>query len=344
MKPSFRRVLLPFALVGASAFLGAIAILGVRASRSSRWVDAAKRAKAAREHRKRLAAQDVALVAGLQGELRRVPLTPSKLLSGRSLVAWIYLPPGYKQSSARYPVAYVLHGNPGGVRDSFVNAGVHRVAEQLILSHQIAPMILVGFEGSGPRGFNDPVFYLDRRDGKYQMESWILRELVPFVDDHFRTLARPEGRALLGFSAGGFGAANLGLKHPNVFRVMASHAGFFDPDDDPSVMRGILGPRAKRWDDNSPLRLARQLPQGQRIHFYMDCGQNDPLLPEFEKMEAELRARNADFEAHVFEGAHDWRFLHAHYFDSLRFCDARFREMGAAKLDSEETPSAHLPQ
>jgi len=337
MTPSFRRSRLPFALVGASVFLGAMAISGVCVSHYLRL-------QAAREHRKRLAAQDVALVAGLQGELRRVPLPPSKLLSGRRLVAWVYLPPGYKDSGARYPVAYVLHGNPGGVRDLFVNAHVHRVAEQLILSRQIAPMILVGFEGSGPRGFGDPVFYLDRRDEKYQMESWILRELVPWVDGHFRTASRPEGRALLGFSAGGFGAANLGFKHPDVFRVMVSHAGFFNPDDAPSVMRQILGPRSKQWDDNSPMRLARQIPEGQRIHFYMDCGQNDSLLPEFERMEAELRARNVDFEAHVFGGAHDWKFLHAHYFDSLRFCDARFREMGATDIDSEPASSANSPR
>ncbi len=313
----------PFVL----AFAGVSALVGARHAHSSRLLAPNRLAQAPGEHQKRLLAQDGALVAGLKGQLKRVALPPSKLLGGRSLSAWVYLPPGYDGARVRYPVAYILHGSPGGLRDPFVNASVHRVAEQLIVKRQIQPMILVGWDGQGPRGFTDPVFYLDRLDGRYQMESWMLRALVPWVDGHFKTLARPESRALVGFSAGGFGAANLGLKHPDVFRVMASHAGFFDPDDDVPVMKSILGPRSKLWDDNSPIQLARRVPRGERLHFYLDCGRDDPLLGEFRKMESELRARDVDFEAHVFAGAHDWKFLHAHYFDSLRFCDERFREL-----------------
>jgi len=330
--------------VGVAGLAGASLLSGARSGTVSRDVasktgcrrekSAGGREKSAAtknfSHERKLKEQDIALSAGLRGKLRRIKLAPSPLLSGRALAAWVYLPPDYEKSLTRLPVAYVMHGNPGGVRESFVNASVHRVTEQLILGRQIAPMILVGWEGSGPRGFADPVFYLDRRDGKYQMETWMLRELVPWVDTHFRTLPKPQARALVGFSAGGFGATNLGLKHPGVFRVMASHAGFFDPDDDPKVMTSILGPRSTLWKKNSPIELARQIPVGERLHFYMDCGRGDSLLPEWRKMEAELRARNVDFEAHVFAGAHNWKFLHAHYFDSLRFCDARFQEMGVS--------------
>lgn len=338
MKSRFPVFAAPLALVVA----GVIGVVGARHFYLARSLALKRPDAGSGEHQKRLLAQDLALVRGLKGQLKRIALPPSKLLGGRSLTAWVYLPPGY-DTGARFPVAYILHGSPGGVRDAFVNAGVHRVAERMILQKQIQPMILVGWDASGPRGFADPVFYLDRRDGRYQMESWMLRELVPWVDGHFKTLAWSQSRALIGFSAGGFGAANLGLKHPDVFRVMASHAGFFDPGDDVPVMKSILGPRSKLWDDNSPIQLARRVPRGMRLHFYLDCGRSDPLLGEFQKMKSELRARHIDFEAHVFAGAHDWKFLHAHYFDSLRFCDQRFREL-ANEPDKKSAATANSLQ
>ncbi len=282
---------------------------------------------AASSHEERLRAQDEALVAGLQGQLIRTLLPPSSHLRGRQIAAWIYLPPDYANSEDRYPVAYILHGAPGSIRDPFVNARVHRVAEDLILQKQVQPMILVGWDGQGPDGLQDSADYLDRKDGSWQMESFLLDELVPFMDTNFRTIARPESRALVGFSAGGYGAANIGLRHPDIFRVMCSHAGFFDPNDDPKIMTHILGPKSALWDDNSPLFQTRDMPDGLRLHFYMDCGRDDSLLHEFQKMEKELRARHVDFEAHIFDGDHNWTFLHTHYYDSLKFCDARWKEM-----------------
>ena len=276
-------------------------------------------------HAQRLKQQDAELVAGLKGQLRRVPMPYSPNLK-RALTAWVYLPPNYDQATTRYPVAYILHGAPGGVRDCFVNAGVHRVAEQLIETGKIAPLILVGWDGGGPGGLDDVTYYLNRRDG-YDMENFTLRELVPWVDAHFRTRADARSRALIGFSAGGFGAANLGLNHPDVWRVIASHSGFFDPHDDPHLMTEILGPPSLKWEENDPLLLVRALPENADLYFYLDVGRDDELLGEFKKMRAELRARDVDFESHIFPGDHSWEYLHAHYFDSLRFADQSWKEM-----------------
>jgi enterochelin esterase-like enzyme len=279
-----------------------------------------------------LKAQDAALVVGLRGQLVRRAMPPSSYLQGRRVMAWVYLPPDYQSSARRYRVAYLLHGAPGSVRDPFVNARVHRVAERLIVAKQIEPLILVGWDGFGPRGLEDVTDFLDRRDGKYQMESFVTRELVPFIDRAFRTQARPQSRALIGFSAGGYGAANLGFRHPELFGVTASHAGFFDPNDDAHTISKILGPRASNtalWNANDPILRAREVPHGVRLHFYLDCGRDDPLLSEFKKMQAELKARGVDFKAQIVDGAHDWTFLTRHYADSLRFCDERFREMAS---------------
>jgi enterochelin esterase-like enzyme len=269
--------------------------------------------------------QDAALVAGLRGQLLRISMPYSARLK-RKITAWVYLPPDYAASQTRYPVAYILHGAPGGVRDCFVDAQVHRVLEKMLLARQVSPMILVGWDGDGPKGPEDVTYYLNRRDG-YALEDFTVQELVPWVDKTFRTRANAQSRALIGFSAGGFGAANLGLKHPDLWKVLASHSGFFDPEDDAKVMRSILGPPGPAWQRNSPIVLARSIPYGSRLHFYMDVGQSDSLLSEFKKMEKELKARHVDFEARIYPGDHSWAFLTQHYQDSLRFTDTRWKEM-----------------
>lgn len=180
-----------------------------QASKPSAKPTAQPLSEAQAAHLAALKKQDAALVVGLRGQILRCEMPPSKYLQRRRITAWVYLPPDYKSSTRRYPVAYLLHGAPGSVRDPFVNARVHRVAERLILVRQIEPLILVGWDGFGPRGFEDATYFLDRKDGSYQMESFVTRELVPFIDRTFRTQARSQSRALVGFSAGDYGAATF---------------------------------------------------------------------------------------------------------------------------------------
>ena len=171
----------------------------------------------------------------LSGTLVKKSMPMSPLL-GRKITTWVYLPPGYKRLTRRYPVVYVLHGMPGEVRDCFVKGQIHNTAEQLILKRKIQPLILVGWDGQGPTGSNDITEFLDRSDGKWPMETFIVQELVPYIDRTYRTIARPEARALDGVSAGGYAAVNLMFKHPDIWKIGASHTGFFASSDDADNM------------------------------------------------------------------------------------------------------------
>lgn len=329
---SVRRVL-PFATVAALVAVSAALLLPQRVRiRVVRAAEGKQKHMTPSEWQIHLAkekAQDQQMVAHLAGTLLRPKLPVSPLLHNHRITAWIYLPPGYSKAGnrQRYPVMYLLHGYPGSPRDLFVNASVHRVAEEMILKRQIRPCILVCWEGFGPSGPTDPQFYLDRQDGHYQMESFVVRTLLPWVDSHYRTIPDASHRALVGFSAGGFGAANLGLKHPDKWWVMASISGFFDPEDAPAIMTHVLGPEGPLWAANSPLERVRELPRGQRLHFYMDCGSNDPLIYEFQKMESELKARGIDYEAHTLPGDHAWTYVHQQFYSAFRFCDRRWKEL-----------------
>lgn len=128
----------------------------------------------------------------------------------------VYLPPGYQNSTTRYPVIYLLHG----IGDSFevwTNAWkIPQMLDRLILEKRIAPMIVVM-----PNARN-------RYGGGYYEDSpvaggWgdlIAVEMVALVDQTFRTIAKAEARGVAGHSMGGYGAIRFGMERPDVFRAV----------------------------------------------------------------------------------------------------------------------------
>jgi enterochelin esterase-like enzyme/dienelactone hydrolase len=130
----------------------------------------------------------------------------------------VYLPPDYELSkSARYPVLYYLHASGGTPRRD--GAEIVRRLDKLIRTGRIPPMIALF-----PNGLRGATMYSDSRDGKYPAESVIIKDLIPHVDTTYRTVASREGRAVEGFSMGGFGAAHFGFKYPEVFGVVSIQA------------------------------------------------------------------------------------------------------------------------
>src|SRR5262249_20270493 len=130
----------------------------------------------------------------------------------------VYVPPGYEtDQTARYPVLYWLHASGGTPLRGAV--GILRRLDPAFRAGRVPPLILVV-----PNGLRGATMYSDSRDGKYPVESVIVKDLVPHVDATYRTVAARQGRALDGFSMGGFGAAHLGFKYPDVFGVVSIQA------------------------------------------------------------------------------------------------------------------------
>ncbi len=138
-------------------------------------------------------------------------------LAGSDVSYLIHLPPDYEtNSSRRYPVMYWLHGysaNPraGGM---FVNP-----LDDAIRRGKAPAMIVVMVNGVAAS------YYRDSLDGKWPVESVIIKELIPHIDQTYRTLAARETRAVEGFSMGGYGAAHLGFKHPDLFGIVTIGSG-----------------------------------------------------------------------------------------------------------------------
>lgn len=143
---------------------------------------------------------------------------------------FVYLPPGYSDTGDRYPVVLVLTGflgigeNPWQ-RKSFGESLQERM-DRLIAEGRVPPMILATPDCFTSLGGSQ---YLDSPAlGRY--ETFIVEDVVPYLDEHFHTAATARHRAVVGKSSGGYGALMLGMRHPKLFGVIASHAGdsYFD--------------------------------------------------------------------------------------------------------------------
>jgi len=122
----------------------------------------------------------------------------------------VYLPPGYEQSSVRYPVIYYLHGF---LDSDTIRPHMKNILDLGISKGKIRPFILVIsdqytlFEGS---------FYSNSSlTGNWS--DFTAKELVAYMDKNFKTIPEKESRGIGGHSMGGYGAIKLGMMYPDVF-------------------------------------------------------------------------------------------------------------------------------
>jgi S-formylglutathione hydrolase FrmB len=132
----------------------------------------------------------------------------------------IYLPPAYAESGLRYPVVYDLHGLGGSQYDN--GQWVIPSLEAAMKAKAIGPVIVVFPEGL------PEAYYTDSKDGTKPSETRIIRDLIPYIDANYRTVAHRQLRAVTGFSMGGYGSMELATKFPDVFRVGIAYDAALD--------------------------------------------------------------------------------------------------------------------
>jgi len=177
--------------------------------------------------------------------------------------AIVFLPPSYEKNKKRhYPVVYALHGYSIG-------------AEQW--SHEIHVPQTV--EGAFAKGAREVIVVLPDSKTVYfgsmysnsattgDFENYIARDVVAYMDAHYRTIPNRQSRGLVGHSMGGYGASRIGMKHPEVFGAlyimspccMSPMAGGGPGPADQMKERAIASEK-KVADAKSPADLAAQSP------------------------------------------------------------------------------------
>ncbi len=114
----------------------------------------------------------------------------------------IYLPEDYSNTTRRYPVIYYLHGGNGNQREG---QWLMKELDKAIKAQKMPPVIIVIVQAL-PIGW-----YCNANVGAKgvisgPVENVLIKNLVPYIDSHYRTIANPSGRGLEGWSMGGFGA------------------------------------------------------------------------------------------------------------------------------------------
>lgn len=132
----------------------------------------------------------------------------------------VYLPPGYEEGEAHYPVIYYLHNFWWSNAQMFADESVQATLDRAIANGVIAPFILVAADYSTPTtgGFyaNSPV--------SGRMQDYTLEEVVPLIDARYRTISNRDGRGITGEMAGAYGALRFAMLRPDVFgTVYALH-------------------------------------------------------------------------------------------------------------------------
>jgi S-formylglutathione hydrolase FrmB len=216
----------------------------------------------------------------------------SVALNGR-VHARVVLPADYADGHRRYPVVYFLHGLPA-------DAHAYRGNGWLIAAlERVGPAILVFPQGARD-GDTDPE-YLNWGSGR-EWETYVAEEVPRYIDRHFRTIRSRTGRAIVGVSAGGYGATILGLHHLGTFAVVESWSGYFHPTDPTGTQPLSRGPAANA---HTLIRALRSSQQRRPTFFAFYVGRGDKrFLPENVQFDRELSAAHVRHVFEVYHGAH----------------------------------------
>ncbi|HLT92457.1 MAG TPA: alpha/beta hydrolase-fold protein [Woeseiaceae bacterium] len=156
------------------------------------------------------------------GQVRQV-LFPSPS-TGTQRRAFVYTPPGYDQSTERYPVLYLQHGW-GEDETAWTNQGrANLIMDNLIAEGKVRPFIIVmtyGMTNDITPGAPGGLAAFDIRP----FQTVLLDELIPYVDREFRTLADADHRAMAGLSMGGFETKLITTANVGIFGYVGLFSG-----------------------------------------------------------------------------------------------------------------------
>jgi putative tributyrin esterase len=294
----------------------------------------------------------------------RVDTVESAALGVRKRVV-IWLPPSYRAAPRRrYPVVYYLHGLFGdetnwtrlGHLDATLDSLVARGMPELIV---VMPDADDGWYTTWSSDADPAACRADttRKEpaasfcvAHARYDDYVARDLVRFVDRHYRTRAERRARGVAGLSMGGYGAVLLALRHPGTFGAAASHSGLLAPlyegphpfagaptwAASPDSLRAFyrtvypsmriaLGADSAEWWRRDPSRaaLALQRTRAPRPALYLDVGVDDPYRDQTLAFRAAAEPLGIPVTYAEWPGGHSWAYWRTHAAESLAWFAAR---------------------
>jgi enterochelin esterase-like enzyme len=204
---------------------------------------------------------------------------------------FIYLPACYDQrTDKKYPVLYLLHGQTY-TADQWIRLGAVNVLDGLIHSGESIPFIVV---------FPDDRFWnLTAGPG---FGDRLVNNLVPYIDNTYRTLPDRNHRAIGGMSRGAGWSLRLGLTRWDLFSIIGLHSLAASQKDNTHLSEWIA-----------------DIPLPSRPSIFMDIGDNDQELTSTGNVEAQFTKYDLPHEWHLYTGAHTEKYWGAHVEEYIRW-------------------------
>ncbi len=215
----------------------------------------------------------------------------------------IYTPPGYENSTEKYPVLYLLHG-AGGDEEAWITLGrTAQIMDNLIAQGKAKPMIVVmpngnviqdAAPGEGSAGFYKPQFMVPKTmDGTYEAS---FPDIIKFVESNYRVKAEKANRAIAGLSMGGFHSLHISRYYPNTFDYVGLFSAAILPNQD--VSHEVY--------QNFDSTLKNQMENGYKL-YWIGMGKTDFLYDSGKQYRAKLDSMGMKYTYRESEGGHIWR-------------------------------------
>ena len=203
-----------------------------------------------------------------------------------------------KQTGAKFPVVYLLHGYSGN------HGSWLKDAPQLqSRADQYQVMLVCPDGGYGSWYYDSPI------NDSIKYETFITNELLPYIDSHFPTSANKDHRAITGLSMGGHGGLFLGMRHATLFGNAGSVCGGVDirpfPNSwDIKKSLGTITDQPQNWEDYSVINIAKNCKPG-LLHIIIDCGVSDFFIDVNRSLHQVLLTNKIDHDYTERPGGHN---------------------------------------
>ncbi|MDF2906894.1 MAG: esterase [Herbinix sp.] len=236
-------------------------------------------------------------------ESQVIALTLESEYMDRTMPYIIYLPEGYG-NGLDYPVWYGLNSYSTD-EAMWINHGIDVAANELIDTGEIQPMIMVF-----PYTKDATLIEItkDLEDGKVDernIDQFLTRELIPYIDSHYYTTATPEGRYIGGFSMGGMIALRTAFHHTDLFSKVGGYS--------PAVISSDYSEQQlEKWlfpnDIIEDIEVFDQKKGFHKLTVQLDAGNtNDPFSEGIKSLYETLQKRGIPSEFELYDGGHTLR-------------------------------------
>ncbi|OYU93979.1 MAG: esterase [Bacteroidetes bacterium B1(2017)] len=131
--------------------------------------------------------------------------------------AYIYTPPGYDNSTEKYPAVYLLHGGGEDQRGWATQGKTDLILDNLIAEKKAKSMVIVIMDGNFQGGGGPAGFGLQQLN---QFENELKNALIPFVEANYKVSNEAKNRALAGLSMGGLQTLHAGVRNSDLFNYL----------------------------------------------------------------------------------------------------------------------------